>query len=217
MKFTQGFWIVLSVLFLSYPALAQTKSDYTFEKVEFSGLKAEFWENNNNFKLINGKKSRMIPLAKSDSLTYLNAIALNKKLKISAQEAFFIQLALPEWEKAKMKIGFTFEENGLGIKIIEQGKGELPKEGQIVMVHYTGKLEDGTVFDSSVPRNTPFEFPLGKGRVIKGWDLGIAQLPIGTKAVLWIPADLAYGNRGAGSVIGPGATLFFEVELLGIK
>jgi peptidylprolyl isomerase len=101
-----------------------------------------------------------------------------------------------------------------------------PTRGQMVKVHYTGWLEvkdangvstNGKKFDSSVDRNDPFVFPLGLGYVIKGWDQGVAQMKVGEKAMLIIPADLGYGARGAGAAIPPNATLRFEVELLGIE
>jgi peptidylprolyl isomerase len=94
-------------------------------------------------------------------------------------------------------------------------KGQSPKAGDKVVVHYTGKLTNDTVFDSSVKRGQPFQFDLGKGRVIKGWDEGIALLKKGEKATLIIPAELGYGNRSAGS-IPPNSTLIFDVELLDI-
>ena len=89
--------------------------------------------------------------------------------------------------------------------------------GKTVSVHYTGRLMDGTVFDSSVERGEPIDFKLGAGMVIKGWDEGIALLQVGDKARFVIPSDLAYGTRGAGGVIPPNATLIFDVELMDVK
>ena len=110
----------------------------------------------------------------------------------------------------------TITESGLQIIDYEIGDGATPQTGDIVHVHYTGKLEDETIFDSSVERGVPIEFPLGQGRVIKGWDEGIATMKVGGKRTLIIPPDLAYGERGAGGVIPPNATLTFDVELVAI-
>ena len=107
--------------------------------------------------------------------------------------------------------------SGLQIKTLVVGTGDKAEPGKTAVVHYTGWLLDGTKFDSSVDRGTPFEFPLGAGRVIKGWDEGVATMNIGGKAELIIPADLAYGPSGAGGVIPPNATLKFEVEFLDQK
>jgi len=99
----------------------------------------------------------------------------------------------------------------------EKGKGEQAMVGDTVKVHYTGKLLNGRVFDSSVERKEPFEFPLGRGMVIRGWDEGITLMKVGDKGTLLIPSPLAYGTRGAGAVIPPNSVLIFDVELLGKK
>jgi len=104
----------------------------------------------------------------------------------------------------------------LVIEEIEVGEGAEAAGGQTVTVHYTGWLTDGTKFDSSVDRGDPFQFPLGVGMVIKGWDQGVAGMKVGGKRKLTIPPDLGYGASGAGGVIPPNATLVFEVELLGV-
>jgi FKBP-type peptidyl-prolyl cis-trans isomerase len=106
---------------------------------------------------------------------------------------------------------------GMKIETTKEGSGPEIKNGQTAVVHYTGKLTDGKVFDSSKTRGTPFEFPLGAGMVIKGWELGVLGMKVGETRMLTIPAELGYGANGAGGVIPPNATLIFEVELLGIK
>jgi len=106
--------------------------------------------------------------------------------------------------------------SGLKYTDLKMGAGAEAKAGDAVQVHYTGWLVDGTKFDSSRDSNRPFRFKLGAGQVIKGWDEGVAGMRVGGKRKLIIPAELGYGRQGAGSVIPPGATLVFEVELLGI-
>lgn len=105
----------------------------------------------------------------------------------------------------------------MNVEVLANGDGAQATPGQTVSVHYTGWLTNGTKFDSSVDRGKPFEFPLGAGRVIKGWDEGVAGMKIGEKRRLTIPPHMGYGSRGAGAVIPPDATLVFEVELLGLS
>ena len=111
--------------------------------------------------------------------------------------------------------------SGLQIIDTQVGTGASPRTGQTCVMHYTGWLYEngakGKKFDSSVDRGTPFEFPIGMKRVIAGWDEGVATMKVGGKRTLIIPANLGYGERGAGGVIPPNATLLFEVELLGVK
>jgi len=116
---------------------------------------------------------------------------------------------------------FMTTASGLQIKDIKVGTGATPKTGQTCVVHYTGLLYvngvKGKKFDSSVDRGEPFEFPVGEGRVIRGWDEGVATMKVGGKRTLIIPPALGYGARGAGGVIPPNATLMFDVELLDVK
>lgn len=119
------------------------------------------------------------------------------------------------------KVMTTTTPSGLQIVDAQVGTGAEPKTGQTCVMHYTGWLYDngakGKKFDSSVDRGKPFEFTIGVGQVIKGWDEGVASMKVGGKRTLIIPAALGYGARGAGGVIPPNATLLFDVELLGVK
>ncbi len=138
---------------------------------------------------------------------YMNKKIEADKKAAQAKKQFAEDLAT---KKAQAKE----DESGLKILIEKEGTGRKPKAGELVSVHYTGYLTDGTKFDSSYDRGQPITFPVGKGRVIAGWDKGIMQLKEGTKAILFIPPYLGYGERGAGRVIPPNAELIFEVELV---
>ena len=112
---------------------------------------------------------------------------------------------------------YTTTPSGLQYKDLVVGSGEEARQGATAVVHYTGWLLDGTKFDSSLDRGTPFNFVIGRGQVIKGWDEGVGTMNVGGKRELIIPADLAYGDSGAAGVSPPGATWKFEVELIELR
>ena len=119
---------------------------------------------------------------------------------------------------ALQSTGFTMADTSdLKIEITQKGSGTEAANGMSVSVHYTGKLTDGTKFDSSLDRGTPFTFTLGQGRVIKGWDQGVLGMMVGEKRTLTIPSELGYGSAGAGASIPPNATLIFDIELLDVQ
>jgi FKBP-type peptidyl-prolyl cis-trans isomerase len=224
------FFTLILGLFMSYLAVGQcdkcvkiagAKIDYCYKNDLFPNQCAQFTEKAAFFYIQSKGKALKVNLPKERDLKYLASLSIDKTLKLSAVDILFIQEAVKTWQTEErtlaFKSGFNNTETGLGIKIVQEGTGALPEVGKNVIVHYTGFLENGQKFDSSVDRGQPFTFPLGQGRVIKGWDEGVAKLKIGTKAILKIPAELGYGSRGAGNVIPPNATLFFEVEVVGVE
>lgn len=168
-------------------------------------------------------------IAQNDVLQTLEIVRVGEEAqKWNAVEAFRTfegsrakrEAAEREAVEAKMEqlaAGFEKTESGLRYKMIQKGNGKKAENGKTVAVHYTGQLEDGKVFDSSIPRKKPIEFPLGRGNVIEGWDEGIALLQVGDKARFVIPSHLGYGAQGAGGAIPPNATLIFDVELMDVK
>jgi len=141
-----------------------------------------------------------------------NAVAQANKQKMQAAEKSVIANYLSDNNlvpTAELPTGLVYVEQ-------EKGTGPQPKEGDKVRLHYTGKLLDGSIFDSSVDKGTPFEFSIGRGMVIKGWDTGVPLMHVGSKGILVIPFEQAYGERGAGDRIPPNSTLVFELELLEI-
>ena len=111
----------------------------------------------------------------------------------------------------------VYEISGMKVEVLKEGTGEVSKTGDTVFVHYTGTLENGVKFDSSVDKGTPFDFTVGQNRVIQGGELGVVGMKVGEKRKLTIPPELGYGSQGAGEIIPPNATLIFEVELLKIN
>jgi peptidylprolyl isomerase len=142
-------------------------------------------------------------------------------LAASITLAAMIAAGTPAISIAQIKGNTVTTSTGLQIIDTVVGTGASPATGQTCVMHYTGWLyengQKGKKFDSSVDRGQPFEFPIGTGRVIKGWDEGVASMKIGGKRTLIIPPELGYGPRGAGGVIPPNATLMFDVELLAVK
>ncbi|NIP58714.1 MAG: hypothetical protein GWM92_10400 [Gemmatimonadetes bacterium] len=126
---------------------------------------------------------------------------------------------LPEFDAALPvdRAALERQNSGLWIQVAEEGSGDTAEPGDTAVVHYTGWLPGGRSFDSSRERGQPFSFPLGQGRVIQGWDEGVAGMRQGERRILVIPPELGYGERGAGGVIPPGAWLVFDVELLEVR
>jgi len=141
----------------------------------------------------------------------LAALVLTGMISMASDDSAFAQPAAKPVTTA----------SGLQMIDTKVGTGASPRQNQTAVVHYTGWLYEngvkGKKFDSSVDRNEPFEFPVGAGRVIRGWDEGVASMKIGGKRTLIVPPQLGYGARGAGGAIPPNATLIFDVELLGLK
>ncbi|MCB0455160.1 MAG: peptidylprolyl isomerase [Aequorivita sp.] len=146
-----------------------------------------------------------------------NAVEAFRKFTGEREQRIAAIKAKEEAELKKISEGFDRTDSGLLYKIIQKGNGKKAEKGKTVSVHYKGALTDGTEFDSSYKRKQPINFQLGVGQVIPGWDEGIQLLHVGDKARFVIPSYLAYGERGAGGVIPPSATLIFDVELMDVK
>ena len=146
-----------------------------------------------------------------------NAIVAFRTFEGSREKRKAEEKAKAEATLEKLAAGFEKTASGLRYKIIQKGKGKQAEKGKIVSVHYSGSLENGEVFDTSYTRNQPFDFPLGNGQVIEGWEEGIQLLQVGDKVRFVIPSHLGYGARGAGGVIPPDATLIFDIELMDVR
>jgi len=179
-----------------------------------SGIVFPGWDEGTKGMKLNGKRQLVIPSGLALGEQGSGDIPANATL---IMEIELLSLSVPPKMTEVDEEDFTTTESGLKYYDFVEGEGETPKEGQTVVVHYSGWLEDGTPFDSSVQRGEPFSFPLGQGQVIAGWDEGLATMKVGGKRQLIIPSELGYGETGAGGLIPPGATLVFEVELLEIQ
>lgn len=190
-------------------------ADYCFTDARFPGFCATFINNKPTFGFFekeNDKSPEIINLPNGYQTDALLSIA-NEQKKLTATEILFFAEAIKAWQKARNYIGLETTESGLGYKVIEQGSGSKPIKGKNVTVHYKGYLESGKVFDSSYDRGQPATFPIGIGRLIKGWDEGIPMFAEGSKILLVIPPELGYGSRGTGN-IPANSTLFFEIEII---
>lgn len=179
----------------------------------------------------NRKKKRVVEVTLPSQLAapgipYLAQLGGNSDLRLTGSDMLFLRDAINNWRFVEairnwnpevLKEGYAIRESGLAYRIITQGQGDLPQAGQKVKVHYTGYFTDGKKFDSSLDRQAPFVFPLGKGQVIKGWDEGVALMRPGSRFLFRIPGDLAYGERGFPGAIPPNATLFFDVKFLSVE
>ncbi|MFN0200644.1 MAG: FKBP-type peptidyl-prolyl cis-trans isomerase [Bacteroidia bacterium] len=206
-----------------------------YTSATFQGKCAQFNTNTTQFyfQAEEGKKPLALEINKTkSSRDNLIALAGDTKLKLTGLDVLFLEDALAHWKEKLLDIRvkrtaattrteselqameFTKTQTGLEYKIIEQGDGKKAEPGKAVQVHYRGYLTNGTIFDESFSRGQAFGFDLGRGRVIRGWDEGIALLKEGDRAVFRIPAELAYGSRAMGDKIPANSVLVFEVVLM---
>lgn len=155
--------------------------------------------------------SASVKMTVEEAQEYLNTYFVETQARIGREQ---MEKGTKFLEENKGKSGVITTESGLQYKVVTEGTGERPAASDRVKVHYTGKTLDGKVFDSSVERGEPTQF--GVDQVIKGWTEGLQIMPVGSKYILWIPSELAYGERGAGQDILPNSVLEFEVELIEI-
>lgn len=195
-----------------------TSGETVFESIRFDDLKVRVY---GAFAIVTGGEivtTRTNNISETSTYRFTDVFALRRGRwqAVSSQFTTSSEVGITVAQKADGSKEFTTPS---GLKYIElaEGKGAKPKPGQVVSVHYTGTLENGTKFDSSHDRGQPITFPIGLGRVIKGWDEGLMSMKIGGKRKLFIPAHLAYGAQGRPPVIPPNAPLIFEVELVGIR
>lgn len=138
-------------------------------------------------------------------------------IAVGAYFVFFQKTQITSNSNQNQQISASYNIQGMKVETLKQGSGDATKAGDVVTVNYVGTLQDGTKFDSSIDRGTPFKFTLGQNSVIQGWELGVLGMKVGEKRKLTIPSELGYGAQGAGGIIPPNATLIFEIDLLAIN
>lgn len=227
LAFLNGFGLVAQCE--SCPAPEGVLIDDCYQDADLQGKCAMFQEDHATFYFHDADRKKT-PLEISlpqdlsfPTIPFMMQLASNKKLKLGAEDLMFLRDAIDFWrhveavrlwKKEVVSEGFHVRESGLAYKVLRKGSGDCPKAGQMVKVHYTGYLADGKKFDSSIDRKQPFQFKLGAGRVIKGWDEGVALMKPGDRFLFRLPPELAYGASGAGNLIPPNATLYFEVRYI---
>ncbi|PIE50188.1 MAG: peptidylprolyl isomerase [Flavobacteriales bacterium] len=205
-KVVDGIEVIDTIADVEKGAQDKPKTDVVLEKVSIFS-KGDAYKNYDAGKIFNEGKAKI----QENNKAYLAQLAEEKERKAKAFAENQQKLV------DELKAGMKQTDSGLFYKITKSTEGVAPKAGGMVAVHYAGRLADGSEFDSSIKRGQPLEFPVGVGRVIKGWDEGIMMLKEGEKATLLIPPTLGYGARGAGGVIPPNAWLVFDVELVKVK
>jgi len=214
-----------STISTNYVLWVKTAEGYTFVDRSAAGSPLSFvlgrgdmvfpgWEEGATGMKVGGKRLLVIPPELGLGAADNGTIPANSTL---VMEIELMDVKEPQVATQVDEADYTTTESGLKYYDLKTGTGNIPVAGQTVVVHYTGWLTDGTQFDSSLDRGEPISFVFGEGNVIPGWDEGLATMKVGGKRQLVIPAELGYADQGAGSVIPPGATLIFEVELLEIQ
>jgi hypothetical protein len=213
------------------PAVSGEIIDCCYMEELLPGKCAQFTQDSKTFYYIDSKRKKgaQLKLALPESLAvpttaYLLGLDPDHELKLAAADLLVIAHGIELWRQLEgirlwdadiINSGYSLLPSGLAYKPIKVGHGKRPEIGKRVTVHYTGYLDCGTKFDSSLDRKQTFQFTLGLGQVIKGWDEGLAIMTVGSRYLLKIPPTLGYGEAGAGrGVIPPNATLFFDVQLI---
>ncbi len=211
-----GVWQTLTAQDCQNCPKTNEKTDFCYKNTDFPKQCARFSQTADLFYVYN-QKQKVIKLRIPENPTpYLIQLAENKKLKFAISDILFIQKALDYWENRPFTEGFDTTKLGIGIKIIQEGKGKIAQKNQKIRFRYIGKFEDGHIFDSSLERKTPYEGILGEGKLIKGLDEGLVGLQVGTKALLKIPPKLGYGEQSYGK-IPAGTTLYYEIFILQVE
>lgn len=228
--FALGGTFALSAQCDGCPHIGGELIDYCYQEVELPKRCVQFTEDSNTFYYQDNNRKKSSPMKlplPSDLLRptsgYLMGLDPDQKLKLSAADLLLIEHGIDlwlvlegirKWDMSIVGSGYTLLPSGLAYKPVILGKGKTPEKGKRINVHYTGYLENGKKVDSSFDKKQSFQFTLGLGQVIKGWDEGLAIMTVGSRYLLRIPPALGYGRAGAGGVIPPDATLYFDIQLI---